>query len=232
MPVVEVFLDASGPFRFLLDTGSQTNHIDSALARKLGLRATARFSLYTPSGQTIVPGGRVGKVTLGSMEASDQEFLFTSFDDLSRSLPGIRGILGQEFLTHFDYTLDLQHHRLTVGDPPSTGLPISVQLIFGRMAVPTTLGTLLLDSGAEMLTLFRQSPRPSNAQLMGTSGLDAFVSVQAAPKVGIGDRCYRPARAVYRAVPASEAAGLLPANLFRAIFICNSKGYVVFDPQS
>jgi hypothetical protein len=36
------------------------------------------------------------------VEASDQEFLFTRFDDLSTLPPDIRGILGQEFLANFD----------------------------------------------------------------------------------------------------------------------------------
>ncbi len=232
-PVVDgVFLNGRGPYRFLLDTGSQSNQVDSGLARKLGLAPTLTLDLETPSGESTVDGGRLNKVTLGPMEASDQEFLFTRFDDLSTLSPDIRGILGQEFLANFDYTLDFQHHRLIFGDQPfgepsAPGVQTGFRLIFGRMAIPTSLGDLVLDSGAELLFLFRTSSRPVSGQVMGASGARVPVSFETAPEFRIGDRSYRPSKAEYRAVPAAEEAGLLPANLFHAIFICNSKQYVV-----
>lgn len=230
-PVVDgVFLNGHGPYRFLLDTGSQSNQLDSSLARKLGLSATVQLDLQTPSGESTVHGGRVSRVTLGPAEASDEEFLFTRFEDLSSLSRDIRGILGQEFLANFDYILDFQHHRLTFGEPSAAGAQTSFRLIFGRMAVTTSLGDLVLDSGAEMLFLFRESTRAASAQVVGASGGRVAVSIGSAPEVRIGDRRYRPASAEYHPVPAAEEAGLLPANLFHAIFICNSKRYVVFDP--
>jgi len=230
-PIVDgVFLNGHGPYRFLLDTGSQSNQVDSSLARKLGLAATLQLDLETPSGDSAVRGGRVSKVTLGPVEATDQEFLFTPFGDLSTLPPDIRGILGQEFLAHFDYILDFQHHRLTFGEPSASGVQTGFRLIFGRMAVSTSLGDLVLDSGAEKLFLFRASTRAPSAQVIGASGARLDVSFETAPDLRIGDRRYRPAEAEYHPVPAAEEAGLLPANLFHAIFICNSKQYVVFDP--
>jgi Aspartyl protease len=231
MPVVDgVFLNGHGPYRFLLDTASQSNQMDSGLARKLGLAATLQLNLETPSGESTVHGGRVSEVTLGPVEASEQEFLFTRFKDLSTLPSDIRGILGQEFLARFDYILDFQHHRLTFGEPSARGVQTSFRLIFGRMAVPTSLGDLVLDSGTEMLFLFRESTRAASAQVIGASGARVGVSFETAPEVRIGDHRYRPAKAEYHPVPAAEEAGLLPANLFHAIFICNSKQYVVFDP--
>lgn len=235
-PVLDgVFLNGHGPYRFLLDTGSQSNQLDSTLARKLGLAATLQLDLQTPSGEATVPAGRVSKVTLGPVragaaEAGDQEFLFIRFDNLSTLPPDIRGILGQEFLAHFDYLLDFQHHRMTFQEPPVTGLQIGFRLISGRMAVSTSLGDLVLDSGAEMLFLFRASNRAPSAQVIGATGARIAVSYETAPEVRIGGHRYRPAQAEYRPVPAAEEAGLLPANLFHAIFICNSRQYVVFDP--
>jgi hypothetical protein len=232
-PVVDgVFLNGHGPYWFLLDTGSQSNQVDSGLARKLGLAATLKLDLETPSGESTVHGGRLNKVALGPMEASDQEFLFTRFDDLSTLSPDIRGILGQEFLANFDYTLDFQHHRLIFGDQPfgepsAPGVQTGFRLIFGRMAIPTSMGDLVLDSGAELLFLFRTSSRPVSGQVMGASGATVPVSFETAPEVRIGNRSFRPSKAEYRPVPAAEEAGLLPASLFPAIFICNSKQYVV-----
>jgi hypothetical protein len=231
-PVVDgVYLNGHGPYRFLLDTGSQSNQLDQGLAHKLGLVATLQLDLQTQSGESSVSGGRVSEVTLGQAEASDQEFLFTRFDDLSTLPSGVRGILGQEFLSHFDYMLDFQHHRLIFGEPSATGVQTGFKLIYGRMAVSTNLGNLVLDSGAEILFLFRKSTRAASAQVIGATGARVDVSLETAPEVCIGDRHYRPAQAEYHPVPAAEEAGLLPANLFHAIFICNSKQYVVFDAR-
>jgi hypothetical protein len=59
-------------------------------------------------------------------------------------------------------------------------------------------------AGAEMLTLFRQSSGPANAQVTGASGLRAPVSIEAAPEVGIGDKLLSPRQSEYHAVPAAE----------------------------
>ncbi|HTV09734.1 MAG TPA: retropepsin-like aspartic protease [Candidatus Aquilonibacter sp.] len=230
-PVVDtVFINGQGPYRFLLDTGSQSNQIDAELARKLGIADTLRLDLETPSGESTVHGGHVSELSLGPAQATEQEFLFTRFADLYPLPPDIRGILGQEFLSHFDYLLDFEHHRLIFGVSSAVGMPTTFRLIFGRMAVSTSLGDLVLDSGAEMLFLFRPFLHPAVAQVVGASGVGVPVSIETAPEVRIGNRRYYASRAEFRPVPAAEEAGLLPANLFHAIFICNSKRYVVFNP--
>jgi hypothetical protein len=124
LPVVNgVYLNAHGSYRFLLDTGGQTNQLEAGLARKPRLAATRQLDLHTPSGPSQVPGGKVSKVSLGPVEAADQELIFTNLDGLHALSPDIHGILGQEFLAHFDYTLDFQNHVLTFGDPPVAGTP-------------------------------------------------------------------------------------------------------------
>lgn len=232
-PVVEgVYLNGQGPYRFLLDTGSQSNQLESGLARKLGLAATFETDLCTPSGPSHVHGGQASKVALGSAEAESQEFLFTNFDGLHALSSDIRGILGQEFLSHFDYTLDYQHHQLRFGDTPATGARVAVTLANGQIEVPTSQGTLALDSGADMLFFFHKSSRPANAHVSSTTGQSENVTIENAPELRIGDRFYHPMQAEFREVADAPEAGLLPANLFHAIFVSNSEGYVVFDPEA
>ena len=231
-PVVEgVYLNGQGPFRFLLDTGSQTNQVETGLARKLGLAATFQTDLYTPSGASRVQGGNLSKVALGSAEAEGQKFLFTSCDGIHALSSDIRGILGQEFLSHFDYTLDFRHRELTFGGAPAAGERIAVSLAYGRMKVPTSQGALALDSGTDMLFFFRKSLRPANAQVSSATGLSESVTIENAPELRIGGRVYRPMKAEFQEVADAPEAGLLPASLFHAIFVSNSEGYVVFDPE-
>ena len=85
LPIVNgVFLNGQGPYRFLLDTGEQSNEMDSNLASTLGLSPTFQTELHTPAGPSRVNGTQVGKVVLGSAEADGQEFLITGPDRLRR----------------------------------------------------------------------------------------------------------------------------------------------------
>src|SRR5262249_12723167 len=70
-----VYLNGQGPYRFLLDTGAETNQMDVGLARKLGIAPSFRVDLDTAAGTTQVAGAWVAEVGLGTAHASDQEFL-------------------------------------------------------------------------------------------------------------------------------------------------------------
>jgi hypothetical protein len=227
-----VYLNGQGPYRFLIDTGNQSNQIDPRLAQKLGLTPTFQVKLYTPSGSSLVPGTKVDKLTLGSSEATAQEFLINNLDGVHALSSDIQGILGQQFLSHFDYTLDFQHQQLTLGDSPATGAHVPLRIVDGLMAVPTSQGDLVLDSGADTLFLFRESSHAPSSQIRADSGATSAVSIEKVYGLQIGERLYHPAGAIFHPVPAATHAGLLPANLFHAIFICNSAGYVVFDPAT
>src|SRR5215472_6165862 len=235
-PVVsQVFLNGRGPYRFLLDTGAQTNQVDVSLARKLGLTATFQVELETAAGATRAKGGRVGRVSLGPAEAVDQEFLFTDLDGLHALSPDLRGILGQQFLAHFDFTLDFHDHRLIFGETPGGtpgGTLIPAHLVYGRMAVSTSLGELVLDSGTDSLILFRSPANLASDRIRSTSGLWAPASREHAGELRIGDRIFHVVSTTVGGGGATREAGLLPASLFHAIFISNSAGYVVVDPAN
>jgi hypothetical protein len=231
VPIVDgVYCNGKGPFRFLLDTGTQSNQIEAGLARKLGVTPTFQVDLYTASGSSRVPAAKLDSLSLGSSEVRGQEFLLTSLDGVHTLSPDIRGILGQDFLSHFDYTLDFQHRELTFGDPHALGDPIPVRFSYGRMIVPSSEGELVLDSGTDTLFLFRASSRPANAVSTASSGSSVAVSLESMHELRIGKQRYHPSGAVLHPVPEAAEAGLLPASLFHSIFISNSAGYVIFDP--
>jgi len=78
--VSNVFLNGRGPYRFLLDTGAQSNQIDTAVAEELAVTATFRTDFVTAAGSLRVAGARLAEVTLGSARAENQEFLFTNLE--------------------------------------------------------------------------------------------------------------------------------------------------------
>ena len=232
VPVVEgIFLNGSGPYRFLLDTGSQTNQLDPALADQLGVKPAKRIRLYTPSGASGAVAGFIDTVTLGSMQATHQEFLLIRLDAVRRHCPGVQGIVGQEFLAHFDYLLDFRHHRMMQAEPPSTGYRIPTRLAHGTMVVSTSRGDLVLDSGAETMLLYRTTLLLPATAITTAEGSVLSVATESQSSVTIGDRSYLVAKTNFVAAPRVDEAGYLPASLFQALYVCNSGSYLILDPK-
>jgi hypothetical protein len=226
-----VFLNGQGPYRFILDTGSQSNQLDPQVAQQLGINAMLTFILNTPAGRSSVRGGRLDTVRLGSMQAADQEFLLTSFAGVRRHCPGVVGMIGQEFLGKFDYLLDLRRGRFAPADPPSTGMRVPMRMIGGRMAVRTNFGNLILDSGAECMLLFRPAIRMAGGSIVTAEGTLMSISTEPDQILRIGTHLYRIDKANFVRAPQTEESGLLPATVFQAIYVSNSQQYIVLDPK-
>lgn len=76
-PIVDgVYVNCHGPYRFLVDTGSNVNLIDQKLAQSIGLTAAFQTELATSAGATVASGNKEVEVSLDSAKAADQEFLF------------------------------------------------------------------------------------------------------------------------------------------------------------
>src|ERR1039458_8023644 len=91
----------------------------------------------------------------------------------------IHGVLGQEFLSHFDYLLDFAGHRLVFGGPvPDGGSRAVMNLVDGRPTVETDRGKLVLDSGTETAILFGASSTGSARRIATASGSASVSAVQ------------------------------------------------------
>lgn len=240
IPIADgVFLNGHGPYRFMLDTGAQTNQVEASLARSLGLTPRVRVDLGTVAGAVRVPGGRVATVSLGPNRAEDQEFLFTSLAGPRQLSPTIQGVLGQEFLSRFDYLLDLAGRRLVMGQPePSGGNRLAFQAFEGCPTIQTSEGRLMMDSGTNAVLLFHPVSGPGNARQNGEGTVrtdSGKAAVTAIPdlRLRIAEREYRPTTAAATS-PESESGidGIFTASLFRSVYISNSGKYLIVDPNS
>src|ERR1017187_8785304 len=143
----------------------------------------------------------------------------------------IHGVLGQEFLSHFDYLLDFAGHRLVFGGPvPDGGSRAVMNLVDGRPTVETDRGKLVLDSGTETAILFGASSTGSARRIVTGSG-SASVSAVQNLRLRIAGRVYATAAASLPRVSPQED-GLLPASLFHAVYVSNSGKYLVLDPAT
>jgi len=232
-----VFLNGNGPWRFVLDTGAQTNQVDASVARKLGLAPGFQAEMVTTTGNIHVAGGRVAEVSLGSATASNQEFLFTTLDGAHALSADIKGVLGEQFLSQFDYLLDFTHHRLVIGEAtPEGGNRLSFETVNGCPAIGTSEGKLTLDSGTNVMLLYRQTQSVSagpNGPAIRTASGTALVSAIQGLLLRIAGREYHPANAAASTRNALLGDdGILPASLFHAVFVGNSGKYLILDPST
>jgi predicted aspartyl protease len=188
--IVPVTINGRGPFPFLLDTGSTHSVISRSLADRLALRFVAKTSVLTSTGrewrpvveldETAIGGTRAGGI-LASVAPSKQ------LDDVAR---GLEGIVGQDFLFGFNYTLDYRRHRLTWDDGGSredgVRLPLVahggrylVQVMSTRNEAPLLL---VPDSGASGFVAYERHGRTklALAPAFAPSAADRFGAASAA----------------------------------------------------
>jgi hypothetical protein len=230
-PLVDgVYVNGHGPYRFLLDTGSNVNLIETRLARQIGMVALFQISLASAAGTTPSSGSDDNDIDLDSVKAKNQKFLFSSLEAVHNSFPDVHGILGQWFLAQFDYTLDLQARQLIFGKQDRIGLRSPIRTINARPVVSSSLGELVIDSGEPRLVLFGVRPDNSSGVLMRTVAGSQIVGKVTGKSLLIEGRRISSGEAV--AIPSRPEAnvdGLLPAALFKSIYFCNSEGYVEFE---
>ena len=97
----------------------------------------------------------------------------------------------------------------------------------------TSLGDLVLDSGASDLTLYGVDPLlglPYNAREMKTATGSRLVRmVVSKPLVLEGRTIWRGDAVAISSHMQAGVSGLLPLGIFKTIYACNSEGYVVFE---
>lgn len=229
-PVVDgVYLNGAGPFRFLVDTGAQTNQVEASVTRKIGLAPTFRVDMVTTAGTVPVGGGKVGEVTLGPATAVNQEFLFTGLDGVHQLSSNIQGVLGQEFLSRFDYLLDFAGRRIVFGATEPEGQNrTGFSLVDGRPAVETDRGKMVVDSGTAMAIVYANSNGKSGGRVVTNSGSVAASEARDL-RFQLGGHSYSTV-AAFAPRGGLQEDGIVPASLFHAIYVSNSGRYLVLNP--
>jgi Aspartyl protease len=110
--VIPVRINQKGPFDFIVDTGSQITVVDPSLAVELGLRPQGKVGLVS-----VASYAQASLTVLDTLEAASQvvERPYVVVHDLGQiqaADPRIRGVLGENFLAHFDLLIDYPHKLL------------------------------------------------------------------------------------------------------------------------
>src|SRR5262245_21196805 len=161
---VQAQINGYGPFRLLIDTGSESCLLTPEAARRSALTLDHRIVLASRAGEKTVPSSWGNRVQIGARTESDVEIQVTSLDQLRQIDPTVDGVLGMSFLRHFAYLLDYKNKWLWLGADPNERagrLPfmVAAQWSGGRTVVPVRLEPnakpwrLTLDSGSPVIVL-------------------------------------------------------------------------------
>jgi Aspartyl protease len=113
--VVEVSINHTGPYPFLLDTGAQITSIDPALAAALQLKPQVAAGILGVASHEAVPIAEVDDVQVGKQNIPHGQVAIQSLSRLQAADPSVRGVLGGDFLSHFDVLIDQGNNLLCLG---------------------------------------------------------------------------------------------------------------------
>jgi len=114
--IVPVAINHTGPYDFLVDTGAQVTTVDPALAAELHLRAEGTTGFVGVGFQTRPSFAHLDLLEAGSHAVANPLVIVQNLEHLQVADPHIRGILGGNFLRHFDLLLDYAHNMVCLDD--------------------------------------------------------------------------------------------------------------------
>lgn len=231
---------------FLLDTGASHTIVSSKVAEKLGTRPVARTSLRTSTGSETQLVVRLGRMTIGAASAEGVLPSVIPAAQLESALPGVDGIVGQDFLGNFNYTLDYRKKLLSWTIEPNAASGTRLRMVREGdrflVQVPAAAGggdlSFVPDSGAEAFVLFERGgqtaltvePSEGLASVSGAAGHPVDAQLARVRELRIGAATLKNVRTVvmHRADDdRAEGDGLLPLRLFASVSFNCRDGYVV-----
>jgi predicted aspartyl protease len=245
--VVPVSIDGRAPVPFLLDTGANGSSVCEGLATELALPPVARTSVVTSVGSHSRVMVRLGRVSLGDAQALDLLAAVMPAFQLEVAGVAVQGILGQDFLSGFNYTLDYRRRRIlwiAPGErvPAGDEVRLTLRRSEGRFLVELPqegerIVRFVPDSGTNGLVVF---DRPGAWALPADPLLDRYevsdlsgrraVEMRRIRALRIGHLTLRDQVAAVVSKPqntASEGDGLLPLHLFASVTFESREGYLV-----
>jgi predicted aspartyl protease len=252
--MVPVTVNGSGPYDFMLDTGSTITSVDRELGQELALQSRGQGTVMTLTERASTSLAIARSVAFGPVTEQNVEVMVRDLSGLRHIAPTARGVLGQNALNHCDFLLDYRHKWMefdTDGELARSlkghHVPLRRELVEGNpqyanLAVHASVNDhgartidFLLDSGAASMVLFGDDDNDGIYHPQGfvadTAGRQLVSGVHDIQVVVDGN-----SREVATNVLASRAAGkdiggLLPTNLFARIYISNSGGFAMFEPK-
>jgi hypothetical protein len=169
----------------------------------------------------------------------------------------IRGVLGQNFLSAFDYILNYRDQRIEFEEDCEftkalQGARLAVERDRGRFLITTQPSSpqrqaskLVMDSGASRVVVFRAASKNSDLEIdldfngrfnASTVTGSQTISTGRLRKLQIGDEEFSGLSVRVVDNPATTEGrsenGLIPTSLFRSIYFNNTENFVILNPRA
>ena len=175
--IVPVSVNHTGPYDFILDTGTLITMVDPSLAAELHLVTEGQARVVSVGAQASASFARLDLLEAGSHPVANQKVLVYDLDNLQATGLHVRGVLGEDFLEQFDMLIDNAHRLLCLDDSTamradvkglhvpllaaaqtSDGVPLPTSLIVSvRLSDGMRPVRMELDSGANVCFLYNAS---------------------------------------------------------------------------
>ena len=110
--IVAVSINHTGPYNFLLDTGTQMTMLDPSLATTLQLSTSGTAEVASAGVSASASFAQVELIEAGSRSTANQNVLVYDLKNLQATGLDIQGVLGEDFLEQFDMMIDNGHSVL------------------------------------------------------------------------------------------------------------------------
>ena len=114
--IVPVVINHTGPYEFLLDTGGGSTIVDPALATELHLKTQGSAEVVGVGFSTHASFAYLDLLEAGSHSVANHPVVVQDLEPLHAADLHFRGIIGGDFLGHFDVLMDYAHSMLCLDD--------------------------------------------------------------------------------------------------------------------
>jgi hypothetical protein len=254
-----VRIGQSQPYEFLLDTGSQVTIVEPSLAAELGLKSQGPIQVSAFSSEFPAVWTEAETIEVGDLQAQSVHIAVEDLNQIRNLHPSIRGVLGEDFLTQFDFLIDrthrvvcfdIAHHMqqqirgdrvmfdLGSGSDFNSPLPHPLLLPVRIDGTDTTTARMLLDSGANVAVLNSSKVTPDwnpdidirRGQVVG--GKEQYFRRLEPRDIRVGRQSLGPVVFVTPTGDGMQSSnsiqdGLIPAALFRRVFVSYRSGFAI-----
>jgi hypothetical protein len=255
--MVPVSINGSGPYSFVLDTGSNKTLIRKELLTSLRIFSTRAVPVNMLNGVSYMYETLVNDVSVAGMTVHNLEVGGMDAHHLDRFGVHALGILGEDFLKYFDLLIDNRAKSLTLDNSDELAqslagdrLPLSFSGMHGgqatmdrpvlelQLAPGTEAEQFLIDSGATYAMRFPAHLLP----LQGSRGRSTILqTLDGNTSCGVdlimlivGKNIFPESRitscdGITR--DKFDVDGVLPTNMFARLFISHSGAYAIANPR-
>jgi predicted aspartyl protease len=241
--VVPVTIGGTGPYRFVLDTGSSRTVISTRLARSLRLPFIAKTMMVTPAGRNDAYIVRLAGLAVDGRSSVDVSAAVMPADRYAAGQQ-VDGLIGQDVLSSMVYTIDYGRRTVEWHQPGDVlaGARLPLNIRDNRILVSLAQRDgdskplyLVPDSGSDVLVLFAHAQDKLRLTLHDVGVLTSVSGSRLAHRAEIdalvvGSARLRNPRALM--IEGEEPLdlmgdGLLPLHFFARVTFNVAEGYLI-----